>query len=230
MILIVFLALLAIFILSNLSLFKSYKNVLDSPKAANSEIVYPADRLPVVTATFSLSIWVYIQDWNAEFGNSKNIIYYVRDGGGPTTLALDSYENNLIIKYDVKANNGTQTKTNTITIPNINIQKWVNMTVCFGDQNVDTYINGKLIKTSVTPNTQLYIINQTNGFQNPTFDITPDGGFTGSISQCRYYNRFLTPQEAWDIYKSGVNSNFLNQYSAKFTFYNQQNGQDFWLF
>jgi hypothetical protein len=63
-----------------------------------------------------------------------------------------------------------------------------------------------------------------------TISITPNGGFSGSISQCRYYDRLLTPQEAWDIYNKGVNGNFLNQYSASFTFYNKQQPTHFWIF
>jgi hypothetical protein len=121
---------------------------------------------------------------------------------------------------------------NTVHVKNISIQKWVNITVCFGDSNVDTYINGKLINTYVTMSSQHYQPNSSSSpeYKNSPFEITPDDGFDGYISQVRYYNRFLTPQDAWNIYKSGVNSNFLNQYSAKFTFYNQQTPQDFWLF
>jgi hypothetical protein len=222
LILIVFLAFLAIFILSNLSLFKSYKNVLDSPKAANSEIVYQASKLPVVTATFSLSIWIYIQDWNSGFGNTKSVMYYVRDGGNPTTMVLDSYDNNLIINYDVKTNNQTQTKTNTITIPNINIQKWVNITVCFDTNNTDTYINGKLTDTQIH-NEPLFVPSNQG-------DITlckGNTGFSGQISNARYYNKIVSPQEAWDIYKAGFSSNLLgnllNRYNAAFTFYQDNN-------
>ena len=222
MILIVFLALLAIFILSNLSLFKSYKNVLDSPKAANSEIVYPADRLPVVTATFSLSIWIYIQDWNSGFGNTKNVMYYVRDGGKPTTLELDSYENNLVIKYDVKSKNSTGTQTNTVTIPNINIQKWVNITVCFDTNNTDTYINGKLTDTQIHSEPLFVPSNQ-----GAITLCKGNTGFAGQISNAKYYNKIVSPQEAWDIYKAGFSDNLLgnllNRYNATFTFYQDNN-------
>ena len=223
MILIVFLALLAIFILSNLSLFKSYKNVLDSPKDAGSQIVYPADRLPVSTATFSLSIWVYIQDWNSGFGNTKNVMYYVREGGKPTTLELDSYENNLIIKYDVQAKSGTgNTITKNITIPNINIQKWVNITVCFDTNNTDTYINGKLTDTQIHGEPLFVPSNQ------GSITLCKDNkGFAGQISNAKYYNKIVSPQEAWDIYKAGFSDNLLgnllNRYNATFTFYQDNN-------
>jgi hypothetical protein len=218
MILIVFLAFLAIYILINLSYFKSYKNVLDSPKAANSQILYPADKLPIITATFSLSIWIYIQDWNSGFGNTKNIIYYVRNGGNPTTMMLDSYDNNLIINYDVKSNNQTQTVTNTITIPNINIQKWVNITVCFDTNNTDTYINGKLTDTQIH-NEPLFV----PSVQGPITLCKDNTGFSGQISNAKYYNKIISPQEAWDIYKAGFSENLLgnllNRYNATFTFY-----------
>jgi hypothetical protein len=149
--------------------------------------------------------------------------------GDNPSLVLGSFQNDLIVNfqtYDVKTKEPTNNK---ITIPNISIQKWVNVTVCFGNTNVDTYINGKLVNTFVTSNPQNIQI--TAKSQQPaSFSITPNGGFSGSISQCRYYDRLLTPQEAWDIYNKGVNGNFLNQYSASFTFYNKQEPTHFWIF
>ena len=222
MILIVFLAVLAIFILSNLSLFKSYKNVLDSPKDANSQILYPADKLPVTSATFSFSIWIYIQDWNSGFGNIKNIMHYVREGGNPTTLNLDSYDNNLIIKYDVKSKNGKGTETKTVTVPNINIQKWVNITVCFDTNNTDTYINGKLTDTQIHSEPLFVPSNQ-----GAVTLCKGNTGFSGQISNAKYYNKIVSPQEAWDIYKAGFSDNLLgnllNRYNLIFTFKQDNN-------
>ena len=48
-------------------------------------------------------------------------------------------------------------------------------------------------------------------------------GFSGKIGLTRYYGRVLSPQEAWDIYKTGPTTNLLgtllNRYNASFTFY-----------
>jgi hypothetical protein len=108
----------------------------------------------------------------------------------------------------------------TIRIPEISIQKWVNIVVSFGDNTVDTYINGKLVDSHVSTGTVQHVSTEAD-------DTTMTwGGFTGYISSSRYYPTFLTPQEAWSIYSGGFSDNlmgnFLNQYNAKFTFTQNQ--------
>jgi hypothetical protein len=108
----------------------------------------------------------------------------------------------------------------TIIIKEISIQKWVNIVVSFGDNTVDTYINGKLVDSHVSTGSVQKV---TTTASNSTLNW---GGFTGYISASRYYPMFLTPQEAWNIYKGGFSDNlmgnFLNQYNAKFTFTQNQ--------
>jgi hypothetical protein len=228
---------LVIFVI-NMSIFQSYTQSLDSAVTAKNAYTLDSTKYIQSSASYSISTWIYITNWTND--KKKYIMrrYYTKTVGTTTenvenpSLSLDQFKNDLTITFQTFDNDSINMENNTVHIKNISIQKWVNITVCFGDTNVDTYINGKLINTYITKGTQYYIPNSSSSpeFKNPTFDITPGGGFDGSISQCRFYNRFLTPQEAWNIYKSGVSSNFLNQYSAKFTFYNQQNPQDFWLF
>jgi len=117
----------------------------------------------------------------------------------------------------------TGTSTNsleTIKIKDISIQKWVNIVVSFGDNTVDTYINGKLVNSHVSTGS-VQLVSTTAKSSTLSW-----GGFTGYISSSRYYPRFVSPQEAWNIYKSGFSDNllgnFLNQYNAKFTFSQNQ--------
>ena len=108
----------------------------------------------------------------------------------------------------------------TINIKEISIQKWVNIVISFGDNTVDTYINGKLVDSHVSTGSVQHV-------SNVASDSTLTwGGFTGYISSSRYYPTFLSPQEVWTIYKAGFSDNllgnFLNQYNAKFTFSQNQ--------
>jgi hypothetical protein len=108
----------------------------------------------------------------------------------------------------------------TIKIKDISIQKWVNIVVSFGDNTVDTYINGKLVNSHVSTGS---VQSVSTTAKSSTLSW---GGYTGYISSSRYYPRFVSPQEAWDIYKAGFSDNmlgnFLNQYNAKFTFSQNQ--------
>ena len=223
MILIVAVFIIFIIILINLPMFKSYTEFVASPVDAMQTHTIPGSSFTVTSSSYSVSTWIYINDWNVNYGQYKNIMSRIMsDGTANPSIQLDQFDNNLIIKYQTV--NGSKQNPNTIdtpiVIPNVNIQKWVNITVCFGNQAIDTYINGKLIDTRVTNGAQNNIISS-SASTNPGFTI--GNGFSGSISNSRYYDMFLTPQKVWDIYNSGVNTNWLNQYNASFTFYQNQN-------
>jgi len=220
--LIVFLVMVGIYFLMNLSFFKNYYEIIDIPIDASASYIYNSSKFKQVDQLYSLSTWIYIEDWNTNFGVMKNILDFQRNGAQPTRFDLDQYENNLIIRYDVYSNQSkTSPVTQTITIPNINIQKWVNITVCFNTNNTDTYINGKLIDTDLHP---YPIYNPPNKKKN-TGDLVLANrtGFSGKIGLTRYYGRVLSPQDAWNIYKNGPTTNLLgsllNRYNASFTFY-----------
>ena len=83
-------------------------------------------------------------------------------------------------------------------IENINMQKWVNIITTVNNRSLDTYINGKLIKTKTFNN-----VIDTTAFNYGNIVITPNGGFGGYVSKVRYYPRYITPNEAWNIYKDG---------------------------
>lgn len=222
MVLIVFLLILGFYFLFNLSFFKRYYEVVDIPIDASSSYIYSADKFSTVDQLYSISTWIYIDDWNTNFGIYKNILHFERKGAKATEFFLDQYENNLLVKYEVyQKPDSLQTTTQTITIPNINIQKWVNITVCFNTNNTDTYINGKLIDTDVHPNP---IFNPSNKDANKgNLILANEHGFSGKIGLTRYYGRVLSPQDVWNIYKEGPTTNIfgslLNRYNAYFIFY-----------
>ena len=225
MILIVFLFFLGIYFLTNLAMFKKYYEIKDTPIDASSTFVFAADKFSTVDQTYTLSTWIYVDDWNSNFGIHKNIIDFQRKGSDGTKIMLDEYENNLIIHYDTYLNNDNMHITKqSIKIPNINIQKWVCITVCFNTNNTDTYINGKLIDTDV----HKFPIFKPGNSKTDTGSLTLGAtkgtpGFSGKIGLTRYYGRIISPQEAWNIYKQGPTTNLLgsmlNRYNASFQFY-----------
>jgi hypothetical protein len=195
-----------IYILMNLDMFKSYTESKSSP--ADASIIQTSTKVDTTSTSFSLSTWIYITDWNP--GVTKTIF---SGSDNCPTLTLGPNVNDLIINYET-------TSTESITIHDINIQKWVNIVICFGDNNVDSYINGKLVDSHIN-NGSVQKVSETAS--NTTLSW---GGFTGYISSSRYYPYFLAPQEVWKIYTAGFSSNllgnFLNQYNAKFTFSQNQ--------
>jgi len=223
LILIVVIAILTFVLILNLGIFSSSKKILDSPVIATSSID-PLKKYKYVS-NYSLSTWIYVNDWNKFNGEDKNIIVRTLNGNSSPRLYLDRYENQLNIDF-CTGNNANIVKKK-INIPNINTQKWVNITCCFSNTNIDTYINGKLVDTTI-PGNNLYYPTIESGNAQLNFKVCPDSkGFSGFVSNTYYYPEILTPQQAWDIYKKGFSSNMLgnllNKYNAKFTFYDNQN-------
>ena len=225
--LIVVITILSIALILRLELFSSSKKILDSPVPANSKITALSNYK--YTSSYSLSTWIYVNDWNLYNGSPKEIIKRTISNSNKTyynpRLYLDPYENQLNI--DVCTGSGANITSQTIKIPNINTQKWVNITCCFSDTNVDTYINGKLVDTTV-PNSNLWYPNIKIGDAQLDIHVCPNSiGFSGFISNTIYHSNILTPQEVWNIYKKGYSSNMLgnllNKYNASFTFYDNQN-------
>ena len=213
----------------NFGLFSSYKAIITSPVSASSSITALSGSKYKYTARYSLSTWIYVNDWNLYNGNDKEIIKRTLNGNSSPRIYLDPYENWLNIDFCTGTDTDPKKTLSNQTISQIPIstQKWVNITCCFSDTNIDTYINGKLVDTTI-PNNSLYFPTIKAGDSQLDINICPNAkGFSGFISNTNYYSDILTPQDAWDIYKKGYSSNMfgnlLNKYNASFTFYDNQN-------
>jgi hypothetical protein len=245
MILIVVLVILTFAIIVNLGIFSSGVSALDSPVSAMSVIKPIMGTSYKYTANYSLTTWIYVSDWNTKLGTAKEIIKRTVRGVGEKVnnprLSLDNYENQLNIDFCTNPKiSGGLPVLNTIKIPNIPTQKWVNITCCFNEFNIDTYLNGKLVDTTVPPSGGLwypsYKSNDTNITKDLAINICPNKlGFSGLISNTKYYSKILTPEDAWNIYNKGYSSNMfgnlLNKYNASVTFYENQNqvGSPFYI-
>jgi hypothetical protein len=222
-VLIVAVLIVFIVIFMNLSIFKSYSEGSDSPKNAHIETSITSYN---PSSSYSISLWMYINDWNDKLGATKNLCKRTLTQGTSPNIYLDSYKNQVKIEFMTIPKSGdgsTGDLEGPIVIQDISIQKWVNLVVCFDSNKVDTYVNGKLVNTTISSNPQA--TPPVNGDSPPEF--TFGNGFTGYLSNTRYYPRFLSPQEVWSIYSGGFSNNllgnFLNQYNAAFIFYENQN-------
>jgi hypothetical protein len=230
-VLVIALLIVFIVIIMNLDLFKTYTKGITYPTPTTKTTFIGDVNTPYELSTsYSLSMWIYISDWNNNLGANKIIVERLIDTTKACpNISLNSYKNTLTIDYEIYKTENTAGDTKSgpqIVVENIGIQKWVNITVCFGDNKIDTYINGKLEKSSLTANSQYVPTTGTHEFIfNPNSEAKKT--YNGYISKTRYYSRFLSPQECWDIYSEGFSDslfgNFLNQYNATFIF---QKGQE----
>ena len=182
-------------------------------------------------SNFSYSIWFYIDDWNYRYGETK--VIFGRMGGlssssistedniGGTDpcplVSFGSVENIINIKLEcfntsaLTKNHMSNDDTNikTISVTNIPLQKWVNFVISVNGSTADIYLDGKLVKTELLPNTVK--VNQSSNVY-----VTPKGGFSGWTSRFQYFPNPLNPQEVWNNYIKGYNNSYLDGLFSSF--------------
>tara|TARA_X000000368_G_scaffold411262_1_gene395890 strand:- start:4262 stop:5137 length:876 start_codon:yes stop_codon:yes gene_type:complete len=150
-------------------------------------------------------------------------------------IGLDKYENNLFIDIETypdtppAATGDGNTIYTRYLIKNIPVQKWNCLILSVDTKTLDVYLDGKLrnsfILHGVYKNVpddgkrkNIYIGNLGN----------PNTGFQGFITRIRYQPNAINPQEAYNIYKKGINASLAktlyNKYGLKvsFTEYNKE--------
>jgi hypothetical protein len=187
---------------------------------------------------FSFSVWTYIDEWNVNYGNSKNILCVSPGTNTPCQFAMyfSSTTNDLNIyvepNYDPKDESARPTGVNvynslatTCKVTNFPLQTWVNISVSVYNRAIDVYIDGKLIKTCSMDKVASPISNSSNifigGQLNPGTDRVP--GFSGFIASVVYSADVFSPKEVWDIYSRGYTNsafdlNALKRYKVELAF------------
>ncbi len=195
---------------------------LHNAKTAEGDmgVIINPSSLPGNTASndYTYSMWIFINDWNHKYGDDKVIFRRTKKTSTADTfddvcpcVSIGATKNELKIEM---ATNGT-TKTESFTVSDIPIQKWVNVIVTTEGRTVDVYLDGKLVKSYVM-NGVLKIDKLANVY------LTPDGGFSGYLNKFRYYARTMSPREAYEIYKEGSGTDgvmgMLGNYKFNFAF------------
>jgi len=172
---------------------------------------------------FAYSVWFYVNDWNYRYGEPKVIFGRMGNvstsGGGSISnvsgldpcpvVVLGAIENNVSVAVgcypgldSIPTSTAGKSVVHTCNIPNVPIQKWVNLVLSVYGRTLDLYIDGKLVRTCVMPG--IAMINT-----NSNLYVTPNGGFNGWTSKLNYWPNALNPQEVWNNYTKGYGSSTL---------------------
>jgi len=84
----------------------------------------------------------------------------------------------------------------TCDIPEVELQRWVNITVAVNGRIADVYLNGKLARSCVLDN--MYKVTNTY-----TVTLADKGGFGGNISTTVMYDAALNPEQVYRNYMAG---------------------------
>jgi len=171
---------------------------------------------------YTYSFWIYINDYNKNYGEKKMILERSETENNKTTyfprIYLGENQNDIHIEITYKENDNTY-KEHEIVINSIPLQKWNHIIMTKSGNTIDIYIDGKLVKTSIMPKVAL------RPSANASIKITGDAnnkGFSGYLSKVNYYSTSMNTREAYQLYKEGYGGgffgSFFNRFKLKFAF------------
>jgi len=150
---------------------------------------------------FTYSVWLFIDDLVYNQGRYKHIFHKGNDAISTGGMNEPNNAPGLYIAPDTNAlvvvMNTFSDINEKITIENIPINKWVNVQIRVENHNLDVFINGKLAKRLVM-----------NGVPKQNYGdvyVAMNGGFSGYISNLRYYNEALGTTAIDGIVDTGPN-------------------------
>lgn len=159
---------------------------------------------------YAYGIWIYVHSWDSSV--LKTI--YSRENNIKLYFDLNSP----ILKCDITLDDSTNTgspKTLEIT-DNFPIQKWTHIVISVDNQYVDSYIDGKLVKSG-----RMYATTDSGASTPKTpsdVDMVLGGGteFDAYISKFQHWDKPVDPQTVWDTYNEGNGQgnmkNFVSSY------------------
>jgi Concanavalin A-like lectin/glucanases superfamily len=204
---------------------------------ASKSVTLAADSSSNTANNYGYSAWLYIDAWVSSSDPStptmKNVVTRCDAANNPLfSMYLDNQQNNLNVV--VGANDPC-------TIRNVQLQKWINLTMSVYGNTLDLYLDGKLVRTCIMKTMPPALKSSESVYVGGSYapSITPivapittnDGDLQGYISNVVFKADYFTPEEAWSIYSAGYSGagmfNFLTSYKLIFslTKNNQTMGQ-----
>jgi hypothetical protein len=159
---------------------------------------------------FTWSVWVFIDDLTYNDGRYKCVFYKGNDfSKNPNTDTQGlNFPNNAPGLYIAPNTNNMVIMMNTfnvineeITVNDIPLNKWVNVIIRCENNTLDVYINGTIIKS-----------HHLHGVPKQNYGdvyVSPNGGFSGYISNLWYYNYALGVSEINKIASNGPNTRMI---------------------
>lgn len=174
---------------------------------------------------YTVSFWMYISSWDYRAGLAKSVMQIV-DSASPQhallTTILYPNEPKMMVRVHTESKSEGMDYTNfnnfnsllsgsqngamfgpTLESPmcdlaDIDLQRWINITVSVNGRIVDVYYDGKLARSCVLPDIPTA---PTNGTQ--AIAIGQKGGYGGKISGIQFFAYPLTPDRIYSIYQAG---------------------------
>lgn len=195
---------------------------------ASGTIVIPASSLPPIYegGELTISMWLYIQNWNYRLGFNKHILsiggqnfdtlrvflapdkntlkvrVHTREAGQVTEQAIgDSLTKAGASDFFGKMQTGADmiegSNASNCDLKDIDMQRWINVTLSLNGRSCDVYLDGKLARSCVLPS--FYKVDSA-GYQ---VTVLGNGGFGGLIANTTLYGNALSPDDVYKNYMQG---------------------------
>ena len=189
----------------------------------DSPIIINSDKLPNLFegGEFTISTWIYISSWSYKTGRAKSIIniggttfdtiriylggfkpklhvrLHTKDGLGDTSETLYNQDNSRKSTFESQQMDNSLTDSNICDLPEVELQRWVNISVSVNGRTVDVYLDGKLARSCVLP--KVYKVDA-----GPySAKLLEYGGFGGQLSTTIMYDAALNPDIVYKNYMAG---------------------------
>jgi len=185
------------------------KNMIMFPQDPTSSNAVPINRSVNETngVEFTWSVWVFIDNLQYLSGQYRHIFHKGNDQLTDTGLNFPNNAPGLYISPNTNAlvviMNTFNDINQEVVVPNIPLNKWLNVIIRCQNDKLDIYINGTITKSI-----------QLNGVPKQNYGdvfVAMNGGFDGFISNLWYYNYALGTTAISNLVNSGPN---LKMYGA----------------
>jgi hypothetical protein len=131
-----------------------------------------------------------------ENGDSTAVVTASGPGIGQSSDDLSTRSLSMLFG-NMQQEGGLLSESRPCDIDSIDLQKWVQLTICLNNKTVDVFVDGKLARSCVLPT--FYKVD-TSGLALNICDFKGFGGFVSNVS---VYNYALNPEQVWRLYMSG---------------------------
>ena len=180
---------------------------------------------PYEGGEYTVSFWAFITGWKDRLGLRKHILEIQGKQFSTLLIGLGAHKNNLLVRVHTKGGdeaagqnvdlstgnvkgmfeqinveNGLLDTYPLCDLPNVDLQRWVLITVVLNGRTCDVYMDGRLSRSCVLPS--FYKVDP-NGVSAKLLDYT---GFEGEISDVTFSQKAMNPEEIYRMYMSGPSS------------------------
>jgi hypothetical protein len=192
---------------------------------------------------FSISTWIYINNWSYLNGYTKCILRIGGSSFDTIRINLGGFKPKLMVRLHTKDNNSTSNTLNNspdsvqsdslesqtlrstygnkqmdaglldsstpsgCDLPEVDLQRWVNIVVSVNGKTVDVYLDGKLARSCVLPNYFKVDSSYSGYLLSPGITAIsgnpPGAGFGGQIGNIMMYDAALNPEMVYKNYMAG---------------------------